>query len=144
ISVDVVIGSLHTEDRAADHHPRQLTLVRSARGRTHDSPLAHHGHPVADPADLPELVTDEDHAEAIGDEPPEGHEETLHLLWDENGRRLVEDQEPAIAGKRLQDLHALLLADGQIAHAGGGRDSDAITLRGIGHSPEGISLREPE
>ena len=45
---------------------------------------------------------------------PERREEPLRLLRRQHRRRLVEDQDPRLAVERLEDLHPLLLADGEL------------------------------
>ena len=53
----------------------------------------------------------------------------LDLLGHEHRGRLVEDQDPAVAGERLEDLDPLLLPDRQVAHARVGLDADPEALR---------------
>jgi hypothetical protein len=54
-----------------------------------------------------------------------GREDLLGLLGREDGRRLVEDEDPGLAVERLEDLDALLPADRQGADLGVGIDLEA-------------------
>ena len=55
--------------------------------------------PVGDLEDLVQLVADEDDAVALGGEPPQDGEDLLGLLRRQDGRRLVEDEDPARRGR---------------------------------------------
>ena len=80
------------------------------------APEAQHGHAVGDLLDLVELVADEQHREALGGQAADHVEQLARLLRGQHGRRLVQDQDARAAEQRLDDLHALPLAHGQLAH----------------------------
>ena len=69
---------------------------------------------------------DQDHRLALVPERPQQHEELIGLGRGEHGGRLVEDQDLRPAIQRLQDLDALLQADGEIADARIGVDGEAV------------------
>jgi hypothetical protein len=71
--------------------------------------------PVGDSPDLPELVRDEEDGPPLRLEPREHREELVHLLRSEDGRRLVEEEEPGVPPEHLQDLDALPHPDRQVA-----------------------------
>ena len=113
------------EGGAADHHARQLALVGVTGGSAHHLAAAHDRDAIADGADLAQLVADEDDREALVDEATQRLEERVHLLRHEHGRGFVEDEHAAIARERLDDLHALLLADREVLDDRVGSNGDA-------------------
>jgi hypothetical protein len=82
-------------------------------------------------------VADEHDRHAVGRESTEGREQRVDLLRDQDGRRLVEDEDPAIARERLEDLDALLLADREGVHARVGTDANAEAIGGHLRGPHG-------
>src|SRR5438128_1613830 len=114
----------------SDHELGELVLV-AVRGSaaSDDASASDHCDLVGDLEDLVELVADEDHARAFRAQFPEHAEDLARLLRGQDGRRLIEDKDPSVAVDRLQDLHALLLADGQLVDAAGGVDVKAQVLR---------------
>jgi hypothetical protein len=106
------------EHRPADHEPRQLGGAGVGRGgRGHHLAATHHRDAVRHRHHLGQLVRDEDDGGAGGRELVHHLEEPLRLRRRQHGRRLVEHEHPSAAIERLQDLHALLDADGKVGHA---------------------------
>jgi hypothetical protein len=100
-----------------DHHPSKLALRRLLfRDRGDVAPPTEHGDPVGDRHDLVELVADEDDAAAVLHHAPQTLEEAEGLLRRQDGGGLVEDEDPGAAVEVLEDLHPLLLADGQVPY----------------------------
>ena len=107
--------STRSSTSRADHRARERLLGRAgARHRLDLLAAAQHGRPVADLEHLVELVADEDDRLAVGLEALDDREQLGRLLRRQHGRRLVEDQDLGAAVERLQDLDALLLADGDL------------------------------
>ncbi len=140
-------GSLDgLEHLAADHPTSQVR-----RGRIGDrDPLCgdlappHDRDPVRDGHHLVELVADEHDAPAIGGHRAEGSEELVHLLWREDGRRLIHDQDPRAAVEHLEDLDPLLFADRQLPDLGPGIDAQPELRGELGNLLLGASRLEPE
>ena len=85
---------------------------------------------VCDSFHLAQLVRDEDHRATLrAGHSAQRHEEDIGLLRGEHGGGLVEDQDPRVAIQCLEDLDALLLADGELADSCAGIDGEAIALR---------------
>ena len=106
---------------AADHHPGQFPL-RRLRGVhcANDFAVAQDSDPVADGHHLVQFMGDKDDREPAFPQPLQRVEECLYLLGDEDCRRFVQDEHARFAVECFQDLHPLLLADGEVAHLGGG------------------------
>ena len=81
-----------------------------------------------------ELVADEDDRHPFRDEILEDREELVRLLRSQNRRGLVEDEDVCVAIERLQDLHPLLLADGDVLDASIGIDGEVEALRDLEHA----------
>ncbi len=109
-------GLVHDEVHlAADHHVRQLLAGRLGWRRRADHPAAaEDGDAVRDFEDLVQLVRDEDDRRAALDQGAHDRHELLGLLWREDCRGLVEDEDVGLAIERLEDLDALADADRQI------------------------------
>ena len=96
-------------------------------------------------SDLVQLVGDEDDGLAPRGEAADDLEELLRLLRREHCRGLVEDEDVRLAIERLQDLDALLLADGDVLDPRGGSTAEpeavrdlprrAARPRGVEHDP---------
>ncbi len=97
-------------------------LLAVGLGLADDLAAADHGDPVGDLADLAELVGDEDDGGPALAELAHGLHQLVGLLGRQDGGRLVEDQDPGIAGERLDDLDALLDAHGEVLDDGIGVD----------------------
>ena len=102
-------------DFASHHHPGQL-VTRDAIGRScaDHAPVAQRRHAIADRHDFVQLVGDKHETVAFAHHALEGSEQIVDLLGREHGSRLVEDDKARAAIERLEDLHALLLADRQM------------------------------
>ena len=74
-------------------------------------------------------ILSEDDGEAAGGGGAQRGEERLGLLRRQDGGRLVKDQDPRVAVKRLQDLHPLPLAHRKGARPRVGMDSEAEIAR---------------
>ena len=66
-------------------------------------------HPVADLCHLPELVGDVDQGDAPGPEVAHNPKQALDLDLGEDGRGLVQDEDPGFVHEGLADLHQLFL-----------------------------------
>ena len=135
------------EHVAADHQPRELRLRRACGGQRLDLlAAAQHGDAVGDLQHLVELVADEDDRHALAHEVLEDAEELERLLRREHGGRLVEDEDVRAAVERLEDLDALLLADGDVLDARVGIDREVERLGELLHAlvaPRRRSSRTP-
>ena len=103
----------------------------------HDLAAPHHRDPVGDGADLAQLVGDEDDALALVAQGDHDAHQVVDLLRGEHGGGLVEDQEARVVGQRLEDLDALLDADGQLLHDRVRVDRHAVALGQLEHAPFG-------
>ncbi len=137
-------GTLDAERWAADHHAGQLALVGRARGRADEPPTAEHADAVADGPHLGQLVADEDDRQPVGHERSQRGEERVHLVGDQDRRRLVEDEDAAVARQRLQDLDPLLLPDRQLIHASRRIDADSEAVRCIRRAAPGLGQVEAQ
>jgi hypothetical protein len=99
----------------ADHQPHDAGGVdlRDPPGGRHRA-VAHHRHAVGQREDLVEVVGDEDHGDPAGAQAPDDAEERLDLGGRQRRRRLVEDQQAAVARERLGDLDELHLRDPEV------------------------------
>ena len=103
------------EHLAADHRARERRLGRAlARHRLDLLAAPQDGDAVGDLEHLVQLVADEDDRLAVRLEAADDPEQLLRLLRRQHGGRLVEDEDVRAAVERLQDLDALLLADGDV------------------------------
>ena len=101
------------------------SLLSCGRGVPHHLAEAHHGDAVGHGKDLFQLVGDEqDRAPRLG-QGPDDLEEPLGLLGREDGGGLVQDQHLGVADQRLDDLHPLLGAHGQVLDQGVGLHVEA-------------------
>ncbi len=107
------------EHAAADHQLGQLLDrgLRRLAGRHHGA-LAHDRDGVGDRHDLAQLVRDEHDRLALVLQLLEDAEEVVGLRGRQHAGRLVEDQDLGAAIERLQDLDALLQADGKLLDDG--------------------------
>ena len=123
-------GLLHLEEHlASDHQTREALLGRALGGHGVDLLAApQHGHPVGDLEHLTELVADEHDGCAVGLERVEHLEELVRLLGREHGRGLVQHEDLGVAIERLQDLDALLGADGHILDQGVGVHREPVAI----------------
>ena len=120
------------EGGTADHHAGQLALVGRPGNRADQPSAAQDADAVADGTHLRQLVADEYDRHPVGHERAQRGEERVHLLRHEDRGRLVEDEDPAVARERLEDLDSLLLPDRQLIHAGRRIDTNPEALRCIG------------
>ena len=114
---------------APDHEPRQCAAVGfSGCGRRDDLTPAQDADPVRDLHYLVELVRDEDDAEALPRHAAERLHQTPRLLRRENGGRLVQNEDPRAEIEQTQDLHSLLLADGELPDLCARIDAETVAL----------------
>ena len=107
----------HELDGAADHHVRKRLLVRlGGVHRANVFALAQDGHAVGHGHDLVELVRDEEDALPLLGEILHDLHQLVDLLRSEHGGRLVEDEDLIVAIEHLENLDALLHADGDVLH----------------------------
>ena len=124
-------GLFHMEiDAAADHHGRQLLHRGVLRLDGADVlTLAQNRAAVRDGHDLRELVGDEEDGLALLGEVLHDLHQLVDLLRRQHGRRLVENENLIVAVEHLQDLRALLHADGDVLDERVGVNLQAILLR---------------
>src|SRR5579884_1229399 len=122
---------LHAQQHVStDHRARERFLRRAfARDRLDRLAAPEHGDAVGDLEHLVQLVADEDDRLAVGPQALDDLEQLARLLRRQHGRRLVEDEHVRAAVERLEDLDALLLADGDRADERGRIDGEP-ELRG--------------
>ena len=92
------------------------------------APAPEDGHAIGDVHHLLELVRDEDDPAALACHPAQALEELHRLLRSQDRGRLVEDEDVRSAIEVLQDLDALLLADGELPDGTTGVDAHAVVL----------------
>ena len=114
---------------APDHEPRQRAAVGfGGCGRRDDLAPAQDADAVSDLQHLVELVRDEDDAEALRRHAAERLDQTLRLLRRENGGWLVEDEDARPEIEQTQDLHPLLLPDGELPDLCARIDAETVAL----------------
>ena len=119
---------------APDHERREAVLGRALARHGLDRLAAPQNRdPVGDVEHLVELVRDEDDRLALGLERAQDREQLVRLLRRQHGRGLVEDEDVGAAVERLQDLHALLLADRDRLDLRVGLHGEAEALRDVAH-----------
>ena len=125
---------LHGElDGAADHERRELGVRGGGRGLADDLAEADDGDAVGDLAHLAQLVRDEhDRGAALLELAHDAHE-LVGLLRGEHRGRLVEHEHAGVAGERLDDLDALLHADGEVVDERVGVDVEPEPLGDLAH-----------
>ena len=89
-------------------------------------------------------MRDEDHRGALGRQLLQRGEELIHFLGHEDGRRLVEDDDPGAAVEHLQDLDALALAHAQLVDELIGGDVETEEGREVADLLAGLADVEPE
>ena len=115
-------------DVAPDHQVGQRLLRRGLGiGGAGDPAVAQHRDPVGDGEHLAQLVGDEDDRLALIDEAADDTEEVVDLAWREDRGRLIEDQDVGLAEEGLDELDALLFADGEVADLRVGVDAPTRT-----------------
>ena len=119
--------ALGRDEGGADHH-----LGQAARGLLPGVAAADHlaaaqdGGAVAQRADLLQLVGDVEDRAALRHQPAQGGEQHLDLLRRQHRGRLVHDEQLRLLQQAAHDLHALALADRQVADAAVGIELQAV------------------
>ena len=114
----LVLGDLKLHG-AADHHVGKLLLGGLACVDGADVlTLAQNAHAVGDLHDLVELMGDEENGLAFAGKLLHRGHQFLDLLRSQNCGRLVEDEDLIVAVEHLQNLNALLHANGDILDLG--------------------------
>ena len=128
-------------DIAADHHAGKLFLggVLDVHG-THILALAQNAAAVCNGHDLVQLVGDEEDGLALLLEPAHDLHQLVDLLRGQNCSGLVEDQDLVVAVEHLQDLHALLHTDRDVADEGVRVHAQAVLLAQGHDLPAGLRL----
>src|SRR3712207_3264779 len=123
------LAGLRRGQLGADHQLGQLLGRRrpGVGGADGGSP-PDDGDRVGDPAHLVELVRDEDDRQALALELGEVAEQLVDLLRDQDGGRLVEDQDAGVAVEHLGDLHALPVADPEVLDERVGAQAQVVAL----------------
>ena len=119
----------------AAHHQRRERLRRRVGGLHGGErlPRAEHGDAVGDRLHLVQLVRDEDDRPPLRGHLPRRHEQVVRLVRRQHRRRLVEDQDARLLVQRLEDLHPLLLADGELPDLRVRIDAEAVALAELAH-----------
>ena len=104
-------------DITPHHGPRNLTWCRP-RGRKpgHGAPGPHDGDHVGDGEHFVQLVRDEDHRAAGGAQRAQYLPELRDFRRGQDGRWLIQNQHARAPVERLEDLHPLGFADGELRH----------------------------
>lgn len=101
--------------RPAHHHPCELDLRRDpGSGLARHPAVAHHRYPIGQVQDLVQLVGYEDESAPIVGHLTEDDEQLDDFTRGEDGRGLVQDQQPTIAVKGFQNFDALALPHSQL------------------------------
>ena len=117
---------------AADHHPcerRARFPPRIARAR--HATGAQDRRPLAERADLVQLVADVENAATLAGKCAQRLEQSQHCLRRQDRRRLVHDQKPRVLQQAAHDLDALSLADRHRMHVPLGLERKAIAARDV-------------
>ena len=115
---------------AADHHLDELQLGQPGRPARRDLlAVAKDGHRVRHLHHLFEMMRNEEHRHALGDETAERLKKLPAFLRRQHGRRLVENDDACPAHQNLEDFDALLDADREEPDPLGGIDPQAELLR---------------
>ena len=123
-------------DIAPDHEVGERLLRRRRRvGGAGDPAVAQNRDAVGDGEHLAQLVGDEHDRLALIDQAADHGEEVVDLARRQHGGGLVEDQDVGLAEQRLDQLDALLLADGEVADLGVGVDPQAIPVAELADAP---------
>ena len=118
---DTCCGDVLVE-AAPDHQVHQRRLVERAGRLGRDvGAVAQHGHRVAEPEDLRHAVRDVDAGDAALAQAAHERVQPIGLVLRQAAGRLVEDDHARAAADGGGDLHHLLLAERQLADAGGAR-----------------------
>src|SRR5690606_18421783 len=130
---------VHRQDDFAAHHHRGQTFGRgdNRAGFADDAPVAKHDDLLADFEHFLQLVADENDAHAARLQRPHDVEQTFGFLRREHCGRFVEDEDVRLAVERLDDLDALLHADGQVFDQRVGIDFQTVLLRNFEDAPSG-------
>ena len=80
-----------------------------------DGPVPHDGHMGGNIEHLRQAVGDVNDADALLPQVPHHFKQALHLVEGEGGGGLIQDEQPGVAQDAPEDLHQLLLGDGQAA-----------------------------
>ena len=125
------------EHLPANHHSRERLLRRAgSRDRLDHLAPPQDGDAIGDLEHLVQLVADEDdRQQSLPRQPPQKLEELVRLLRCEHAGRLVEDQDVRVPVERLDDLDALLLADGDVLYARIRVDCELEGFRELAHAP---------
>ena len=126
---------LHPQQHVAPDHQAREALLGGALGGHRVDLLAapQHGHAVGDLQHLAELVADEDDRHAVVAQRAQHLEQLAGLLRGQHRGRLVEHEDAGVAVERLEDLHALLGADGHVLDHRVGVDGEAVALGQLAH-----------
>src|SRR5690606_9680824 len=130
-------------DLAADHGRGHLGLRGGRLQFGDDLAAPDHGDDVGDGLDLFELVADEQDRGARGREGAHDVEQFADLGGGEHRRGFVEDEQFGLGAREgLDDLDALLDADGQVLADRVGVEVQAVLFGDLAHGPAGGPRRE--
>ena len=111
------------------HEPGQRAAVGfGGRGCRDDPTPAQDADTVGDVDHLVELVRDEDDAEVLRRHATQRLQQAPRLLRCEDGGRLVENQDARAEVEQAQNLHPLLLTDGELPDLCSRIDAETVSL----------------
>ena len=133
---------VHVEVHVAAHHHGGELLHGHVLGLHGADVLAlsQHAAPVGHGHDLGQLVADEQDALALGGQVLHDLHQLVDLLGRQHGGGLVEDQDLVVAVEHLEDLGALLHADGDVRDLRVRVHLQAIALGELDHALAGLRL----
>jgi hypothetical protein len=133
------------ENLASDHRARERLLGRACPRHSLDRlAAAQHRDAIRDLQHLVQLVADEDDRLPVRLQTPDDLEQLAGLLGGQHRGWLVEDEQVGFPVERLEDLHALLLADGDVADEGARVDGEPELLGQLAHAPVCAALVEQD
>ena len=99
-------------------------------------PVAHDRRAIGDSHDLVHAMRDVDDRDAVAPQPAQKHEQPIDLRGGQRRGRLVEDEDAASLGERLDDFRQLSLTGAEFDQRRLGVDGDAELVEQLCGSPE--------
>jgi hypothetical protein len=105
--------------------------------------VAQHGDRIRQPKDLPQAMADVEERRPAPAQAVEESKEARRLVLCQGARRLVQDQQPRLAGQGARDLDELPLGDTQALEEACRRERQLQALQDRRHSPVHLSMVDP-